>query len=102
MLASTILIAYNFYLTLANPVQYPIQPDFTRRLHGRSVVSSSYPHTVSTDSTFSFLHITDIHPDPFYRKGSSISSSCHSRQPKSELPRAGLYGTPWVYASSSE
>ncbi|EGO27522.1 hypothetical protein SERLADRAFT_446757 [Serpula lacrymans var. lacrymans S7.9] len=52
-----------------------------RRLHGR------------------FLHITDMHPDPFYKNGTSQSSSCHRNQPKSAA-RSGYYGTPFSECDS--
>lgn len=42
-----------------------------------------------------FLHITDMHPDPHYRKGASESSACHRKEPKKERPRAGYYGLPY-------
>ncbi|KIK97145.1 hypothetical protein PAXRUDRAFT_825228 [Paxillus rubicundulus Ve08.2h10] len=47
-----------------------------RRLHGR------------------FLHITDMHPDPYYLPGSSPSTYCHRMKPKKKK-RAGYYGTPF-------
>lgn len=52
----------------------PSRPD--RKLHGR------------------FLHITDIHPDPHYAKGTSQSSQCH-RKESDEDKKAGYYGTPF-------
>lgn len=30
-----------------------------------------------------FLHITDIHPDPYYKTGATFESGCHSK-PKKE------------------
>ncbi|KAF8592342.1 hypothetical protein K439DRAFT_1324242, partial [Ramaria rubella] len=42
-----------------------------------------------------FLHITDIHPDAHYRSNSSVSSSCHRKEPNSETDRAGYWGTPY-------
>ncbi|QRV87637.1 PPN1-vacuolar endopolyphosphatase-like protein [Ceratobasidium sp. AG-Ba] len=35
-----------------------------------------------------------MHPDSYYLPGSSISSSCHSKKPRSEPDRAGKYGAP--------
>jgi endopolyphosphatase len=52
----------------------PSRPD--RKLHGR------------------FLHITDIHPDPYYAKDTSQSSQCH-RKESDEDQQAGYYGTPF-------
>jgi endopolyphosphatase len=64
---------------LATPPQVvlnvaPSRPD--RKLHGR------------------FLHITDIHPDPYYEKGTSQSSQCHRKEPDKDQ-KAGYYGTPF-------
>lgn len=53
----------------------PSTPD--RKLHGR------------------FLHITDIHPDPYYAEGTSQSSQCHRKEPSDDDQRAGYYGTPF-------
>ncbi|THG95806.1 hypothetical protein EW026_g5912 [Hermanssonia centrifuga] len=39
-----------------------------------------------------FLHVTDIHPDPFYRVGTSEKSACHRQKPKKAKPRAGEFG----------
>ncbi|KDN41886.1 hypothetical protein K437DRAFT_258111 [Tilletiaria anomala UBC 951] len=44
-----------------------------------------------------FLHITDMHPDGFYKHGSAVSSGCHSNEPHKKKPggkaRAGYWGT---------
>ncbi|KAH9943409.1 uncharacterized protein BXZ73DRAFT_97450 [Epithele typhae] len=45
-----------------------------RKLHGR------------------FLHITDMHPDPHYRVGSSEKKACHRGKPKAGKPSAGYFG----------
>ncbi|PIL37181.1 hypothetical protein GSI_00873 [Ganoderma sinense ZZ0214-1] len=39
-----------------------------------------------------FLHITDMHPDPYYRAGSSEKKACHRGKPKPGKPPAGHYG----------
>lgn len=57
----------------------PSRPD--RKLHGR------------------FLHITDIHPDPYYTKGTSQSSQCH-RKESGKDQRVGYYGTPFGICDS--
>lgn len=44
-----------------------------------------------------FLHITDLHPDPLYRVGGSVSSGCHRKRPKKEKNRAGYLGTPYEF-----
>lgn len=45
-----------------------------RKLHGR------------------FLHITDIHPDPYYVEGSSIDAVCHTGKPSKEKDVAPKFG----------
>lgn len=42
-----------------------------------------------------FLHVTDMHPDPYYRVDMSPKTACHRRKPKKEKPRAGEYGIPY-------
>ncbi|KLO18105.1 endopolyphosphatase [Schizopora paradoxa] len=42
-----------------------------------------------------FLHLTDMHPDPFYRTDGSESSACHRKKPKKEKARGGDYGLPF-------
>ncbi|KAF9646747.1 hypothetical protein BDM02DRAFT_3156429 [Thelephora ganbajun] len=42
-----------------------------------------------------FLHITDMHPDPLYQVGGSVSSACHRNKPKKDTQRAGYLGTPY-------
>ncbi|KAG1805680.1 uncharacterized protein BJ212DRAFT_1486239 [Suillus subaureus] len=68
--------------SLASPTQIvlgsslvELQP-VPRKLHGR------------------FLHITDIHPDPFYEPGASRASACHRSNLKDKRP-AGYYGAPY-------
>lgn len=45
-----------------------------RKLHGR------------------FLHITDIHPDPYYVEGSSINAVCHTGKPSKKKDTAPKFG----------
>lgn len=54
-------------------------------------------------SVQSSLHVTDIHPDPFYRANSSVEASCHHDRPHDDPERAGWLGTPvrWVAAGWS-
>ncbi|KAL1946769.1 hypothetical protein VTO73DRAFT_14873 [Trametes versicolor] len=42
-----------------------------------------------------FLHITDIHPDPYYRVDSSEKKACHRGKPKEGKRVAGYYGLPF-------
>ncbi|KAH9843836.1 uncharacterized protein C8Q71DRAFT_793476 [Rhodofomes roseus] len=65
---------------LAAPSQVPIQVPETnakRKLQGR------------------FLHITDMHPDPYFKEDASETSACHRRKPKKARPRSGYYGMPY-------
>ena len=52
----------------------PAPPEPRRKLQGR------------------FLHITDVHPDPHYRVGSSEKKACHRGTPKEGKAAAGYYG----------
>ncbi|KZT74415.1 endopolyphosphatase [Daedalea quercina L-15889] len=42
-----------------------------------------------------FLHITDMHPDLYYKADASQKSACHRRKPKKARPRSGYYGMPY-------
>ncbi|OBZ76592.1 Endopolyphosphatase [Grifola frondosa] len=42
-----------------------------------------------------FLHITDTHPDPYYRVDAAQMSACHRRKPKRDPRRSGYYGMPY-------
>ncbi|KAH6917815.1 endopolyphosphatase [Coprinopsis sp. MPI-PUGE-AT-0042] len=45
-----------------------------------------------------FLHISDIHPDPHYRKGTAEDSACHRKKNKKrdkKENKAGYWGTPY-------
>ncbi|KIM53791.1 hypothetical protein SCLCIDRAFT_409629 [Scleroderma citrinum Foug A] len=72
-------------LAIASPAQVlldaPLQAIENRRLHGR------------------FLHITDMHPDPYYKPGSRPSMACHRGKPKKKRG-AGYYGTPYKECDS--
>ncbi|KAI0832451.1 Metallo-dependent phosphatase-like protein [Trametes gibbosa] len=70
--------------TVSVPAQIPLEisPEDTnakprRKLQGR------------------FLHITDIHPDPYYRVDSSEKKACHRGKPKDGKRAAGYYGLPF-------
>lgn len=44
-----------------------------------------------------FLHLTDMHPDPFYRTGSVESTACHRRKKnKKKKKRGGDFGLPFA------
>ncbi|KAG1836936.1 Metallo-dependent phosphatase-like protein [Suillus subalutaceus] len=74
--------------SLASPTQIVlgtspvVEPQPVRKLHGR------------------FLHITDIHPDPFYEPGASRASACHRPNLKKDKRPAGYYGAPYSSCDS--
>ncbi|KAH7887732.1 Metallo-dependent phosphatase-like protein [Phlebopus sp. FC_14] len=63
-------------IALAFPTQVVLDTPNRPRLHGR------------------FLHITDMHPDPYYKAGASPSAACHRKMP-GKANNAGYYGTPF-------
>lgn len=75
------LLALSLYIDSAYPSSIQVPLDLhkhkPRTLHGR------------------FLHITDIHPDPYYTPGTSQSKACHRKRPKKKSDKAGYYGTPY-------
>lgn len=48
-----------------------------------------------------FLHITDIHPDPYYSEGSSASSVCHRGKPDGKHDEAVRFGVAMAGCDSS-
>ncbi|KAH8094784.1 Metallo-dependent phosphatase-like protein [Cristinia sonorae] len=62
-------------LTVSEADAEPIRP--RRKLQGR------------------FLHITDMHPDPYYRVGMSEKSACHRKKPRKAKERSGVFGMPF-------
>ena len=44
-----------------------------------------------------FLHITDMHPDPYYTYRASTSRSCHGKKAKKKSKQAKYWGTPAGY-----
>lgn len=48
-----------------------------------------------------FLHITDIHPDPLYKTGSSIENVCHRGRPEGKKDEATRFGTAMAGCDSS-
>ncbi|EPQ59245.1 hypothetical protein GLOTRDRAFT_98318 [Gloeophyllum trabeum ATCC 11539] len=81
MALKALVLALVFNELYAAPAQVPLDIPSTqyakRKLQGR------------------FLHITDMHPDPYYRPGASEKSACHRKKPKKDKTRAGYYGTPF-------
>ncbi|KAI0921857.1 hypothetical protein AcW1_004280 [Taiwanofungus camphoratus] len=47
-----------------------------------------------------FLHITDMHPDPYYKTEASEKSACHRMKPKRAKRRSGYYGMPYSECDS--
>ncbi|CAL1700593.1 unnamed protein product [Somion occarium] len=79
---SLLFLLVQFQDVFAAPTQVPFDSDLVakrppRKLRGR------------------FLHLTDMHPDPYYRVGTSEKSACHRRKPKKAKPRAGEHGIPF-------
>lgn len=61
----------------------------------------SFQVAASRNLTGRFLHITDMHPDPYYIPHSSIKQSCHRKKPKKKKKQAGYYGTPFQLSRRS-
>ncbi|KAG6821271.1 hypothetical protein H0H93_002381 [Arthromyces matolae] len=82
---STLLVLVaGFGDVLASPAQVVLQTAAKRphQLHGR------------------FLHITDMHPDPYYMVHTSEKTSCHRKKGKKSKNQAGYYGTPFSECDS--
>lgn len=64
--------------------------------HASSSSSSSSLSSSGREPRLSgrFLHVTDFHPDRYYKPGSAVSAGCHSKKPKKDKDRAGYWGTP--------
>ncbi|KAK7061730.1 RFX-type winged-helix domain-containing protein [Favolaschia claudopus] len=80
MLLDTLFFLLNLLDVYAAPQQVVLQaPALTkpRKLHGR------------------FLHITDMHPDPFYRPKTAEKTSCHRKKGKKKKNDSGFYGEPY-------
>ncbi|KIJ70553.1 hypothetical protein HYDPIDRAFT_105296 [Hydnomerulius pinastri MD-312] len=73
---------------------------FTNALPAQVVLNSPEAlRTVDRPLRGRFLHITDMHPDPYYLPGAAPSTSCHRINPKKKT-RAGYYGTPFKECDS--
>jgi endopolyphosphatase len=84
--------------TLCAPAQLPlnvsgvVQGTYTLHTTDDSVNRScARPDARPRKLTGRFLHITDMHPDPYYREGTSEKSACHRRKPKKK-PRSETFG----------
>ncbi|KAJ7368315.1 Metallo-dependent phosphatase-like protein, partial [Mycena albidolilacea] len=80
ILSSLIFLCSGLLDVYAAPQQVPYEvPALAkpRKLHGR------------------FLHITDMHPDPFYQQKTAEKTSCHRKKGKKKKNIAGYYGEPY-------
>ncbi|KAI6105575.1 Metallo-dependent phosphatase-like protein [Pisolithus sp. B1] len=71
-------------------------------LPAQVVLDEPQPHPLHTGDRGlhgRFLHITDVHPDPFYKHGAHPSTACHRKKPKKKR-RAGYYGTAYKECDS--
>jgi len=68
----------------ASPLQvaFDAQDSRPKKLHGR------------------FLHITDMHPDPYYRPQTSLSTSCHRKKGNKKKNKSLYFGTPYSECDS--
>jgi len=74
----TVVVATPLDLDADTPDSDPDSDSKPRRLTGR------------------FLHLTDMHPDPFYRTGGTESSACHRKKPKKKKKaHGGEFGLPF-------
>ncbi|KAI0081809.1 endopolyphosphatase [Panus rudis PR-1116 ss-1] len=83
-----LLVLSSFRDALSAPAQVPLD---------MSVVATARPKRKLQGR---FLHITDMHPDPYYRVGMSEKSACHRKKPKKAKPRSGPYGIPYSECDS--
>lgn len=67
-------------------------------------VAPPLPYSLATSQprelTGRFLHITDIHPDEYYKFNSSIDQACHWNKP-TKGNRAGYWGAPLTFVFPS-
>ncbi|KAJ9607476.1 Endopolyphosphatase [Cladophialophora chaetospira] len=70
---------------LAAPPSIPLKADGLLQVVGNPAKSRSQPAPRKLRGRF--LHITDIHPDPFYKARSDVGESCHSGKGD-----AGIFG----------
>jgi hypothetical protein len=85
-----------------SPVQIPITLE-RMPLFQNQYKYLGYNRTGSRKLQGRFLHITDLHPDDFYRVNATISSACH-RPPKNPKTKkhSGYLGTPFTWEASCQ
>ncbi|KAF8076398.1 endopolyphosphatase, partial [Lyophyllum atratum] len=59
------------------------------------VLDDQAPNTKPRQLHGRFLHITDMHPDPYYTVHTAEGTSCHRKKSKKKKNNAGYYGTPF-------
>ncbi|KAG8966443.1 Endopolyphosphatase [Tulasnella sp. 419] len=107
------IVALSAISLLANPVrgspialqhqpQIPLVAD-KKGLSSDAVIQDTRPssgkhNVVALDSSKKklhgrFIHISDIHPDPWYVTKGRLSTQCHRKKPKREKEKGGYWGT---------
>ncbi|KAF8812426.1 hypothetical protein BYT27DRAFT_6418082 [Phlegmacium glaucopus] len=81
-LLSTASFGVNLVISSPLQVAFDVQNPRPKKLHGR------------------FLHITDMHPDPYYTPQTSLSTSCHRKKSKEKKNRSLYFGTPYSECDS--
>ena len=93
-LPTSILLLLLSNLASPSPVQLPlVVPDTSSTSHPLS--SANANELAGRTLHGRFLHLTDMHPDKFFRKDAAASTACHRRKPKKEKERGGKFGLPY-------
>ncbi|KAI5124972.1 hypothetical protein M0805_007398 [Coniferiporia weirii] len=80
--ASSLLV-----LAICSPLQTPFVLDRSAQ--------DAFPAQRNSGPRGRFLHLTDMHPDPYYRVDSAESTACHRNKPRGEKERGGHFGLPY-------
>lgn len=104
------LVTVSVALALGSPIQVPLQMQPEAGTAINTSASNHHERSVSRPNPIlkepkklhgRFLHITDMHPDPYYNHRASTSRSCHGKDAKKKKRKAGYWGTPDVYVLSN-
>ncbi|EJD01156.1 uncharacterized protein FOMMEDRAFT_21595 [Fomitiporia mediterranea MF3/22] len=87
LLPLSLLVSAFFGVASASPIQVPLVAP-----HDASEESLQ---RIDTGLKGRFLHLTDMHPDMYYKPDAAESTACHRRKPKKEKERGGYYGLPY-------
>lgn len=93
------LVATWVVQSAGSPVQVPLHSEAS--MIRKCILATCFAPTTQASGTGPrklqgrFLHITDLHPDPFYRVDATLSTACHRRKPKKSKKRSGYLGTPY-------